>query len=85
MFSRERFLIMKSEDLFANQKAIVTQTLEFLNIPGTPEQDKKQYKPFNDGQYKPMKPETRARLVEYFKPYNARLYEFLERDFGWDS
>ena len=24
-------------------------------------------------------------LVDYFRPYNARLYEFLGRDFGWDK
>ncbi|GAC1629308.1 MAG: hypothetical protein NVS4B7_18130 [Ktedonobacteraceae bacterium] len=35
--------------------------------------------------YPPMKIETRARLIEYFKPYNARLYELLERDFGWEK
>ncbi|HET9919100.1 MAG TPA: sulfotransferase domain-containing protein [Ktedonobacteraceae bacterium] len=84
-FPRERFLIMRSEDLFANPKSIINQTLEFLNIPISDEQSKKEYKPFNDGgKYEPMKPETRARLVEYFKPHNARLYEFLDRDFGWD-
>ena len=32
-----------------------------------------------------LKPETRQKLVEYFKPYNQHLYKFLERDFGWDK
>jgi hypothetical protein len=32
-----------------------------------------------------MDPDVRKYLVEYFKPHNARLYEFLGRDFGWDK
>jgi hypothetical protein len=85
MFPQEQFLILKSEDLFSNPGAIVARTLEFLNIPVSEEQQKKVYKPFNEARYEPMAPETHARLVEHFKPLNARLYEFLGRDFGWDS
>lgn len=85
MFPREQFLILKSEDLFSNPAATVTQTLEFLNIPISKEQQEKVYKPFNEARYESMAPETRAKLVEYFKPLNARLYEFLGRDFGWDQ
>jgi hypothetical protein len=85
MFPREQFLILKSEDLFSNPAAIVAQTLEFLNIPISEEQREKVYKPFNEARYEPMAPETRTRLVEHFRPLNARLYEFLERDFGWDK
>ena len=32
-----------------------------------------------------MDPATRKYLVEYFEPFNARLYEFLGRDLEWDS
>jgi hypothetical protein len=36
----------------------------------------------NEKEFKqpPMQPETRARLVEYFRPYNKELSEFLGRD-----
>ena len=83
IFPREQFLILKAEDLYADPAAIVKQTLEFLNIAIG--EQKCVYKPFNDARYAPMAAATRERLVEYFKPYNARLYEFLGRDFGWDS
>ena len=82
IFPKEQFLILSSEDLYADPKAIVKQTLEFLDLPTRGLS--KEYKTFNDGKYAKMAPETRARLVEYFKPYNARLYEYLGRDFGWD-
>jgi hypothetical protein len=32
-----------------------------------------------------MNPATRKRLIEYFEPHNARLYEYLGVDFGWDK
>jgi hypothetical protein len=32
-----------------------------------------------------MDPRTRARLVEFFRPYNARLYDYLGRRFDWDK
>lgn len=94
-FPRTQFLILKSEDLYSHPAAIVKQTLEFLGLPESAaratNQEFKQYREPNKKGYqneqKPprMKPELRARLVEYFKPHNARLYEFLDRDFGWDA
>ena len=83
IFPREQLLILKSEDLYADPASIVRQTLEYLNVPVSTQQ--RAYKPFNEAKYTPMKPETRVRLVEYFKPYNARLYDLLGRDFGWDK
>jgi hypothetical protein len=37
-------------------------------------------------QYPPIDPESKARLVEFFKPWNAQLGEFLGRDLShWNS
>ena len=35
--------------------------------------------------YSKMNSSTRKTLVEFFKPYNKKLYEFLDRDLGWDK
>lgn len=83
VFPREQFLILRSEDLYADPKAIVKQTLDFLDLPSS--YLKQEYKPFNDAKYAKMAPATRERLLAYFKPYNARLYDYLGRDFGWDN
>jgi len=83
LFPKEQFLILRSEDLYTEPKAVVKQTLDYLNLPSSHLSQK--YKPFNDAKYTKMAPETRARLVEYFKPYNARLYDYLGQDFGWDK
>lgn len=83
IFPKEQLLILRSEDLYTNPASIVKQTLEFLSLPtvGMPTV----YKAHNEAKYAKMAPATRERLVEYFKPYNARLYEFLGRDFEWDK
>lgn len=92
-FPREQFLILKTEDLYTHSAAIVRQTLDFLGMPATEIDTNKEYKkykvPSKTG-YKTkdsapkMDANTRAYLVEYFKPHNARLYEFLGRDLEWD-
>ena len=83
LFPREQFLLLRSEDLYADPKAIVKQTLDFLGLPSS--YLKQEYKPFNDAKYAKMAPATRERLLAYFKPYNTRLYDYLGRDFGWDN
>ena len=83
VFPREQFLILRSEDLYTDPKAIVKQTLDFLGLPSS--YLKQEYKPFNDAKYAKMAPATRERLLAYFKPYNDRLYDYLGRDFGWDN
>ena len=93
-FPRDQFLFLKAEDLYSNPASIVRQTLEFLGIPDNEIDTNKEYKkykvPSKTG-YKTkdsapkLDPTARKYLVEYFKPFNARLYEFLGRDLEWDS
>ncbi len=99
-FPQEQFLILKSEDLYERPAEIVKQTLAFLDVPGSEihtgnkEFKRKVYlqyrepgpKGYKNNQKPPkLDPGMRKYLVEYFKPHNARLYEFLGRDFGWDK
>jgi hypothetical protein len=86
LFPREQFLFLKSEDLYRDPSAVLRESFQFLNVPNKLlKEQKEEYRPYNGASYARMDPATRQRLVEYFKPYNARLYEFLERDFGWDK
>jgi hypothetical protein len=91
----KQFLILKSEDLYSSPAAVVKQTLEFLGVAGdTPGTEQKEYKNYREptregykSEEKPpkMRAETRAQLVEYFRPHNARLGAWLGRDFAWDQ
>ena len=84
-FPREQFLILKSEDFYANPAAVLKEMFTFLNLPTIETQlKKKEYKQYNNNSYSKMDAAMRTRLVEYFKPHNARLYELLGIDLGWD-
>jgi len=85
-FPREQFLILRSEDFYANPAEKLQQTLDFLNVPQTTLTSAEQeFKTYNNKTFTKMHPDTRKRLVEYFRPHNERLYDFLDTDFGWNK
>ena len=93
-YPREQFLVLKSEDMYSNPAETIQQTLAFLGLPNLEIQANKEYKQYrlpqkagylNQERQPKMKPETRQYLLDYFKPYNERLQEFLGRDFRWNE
>lgn len=81
-FPKEQMLIIRSEDFFEDTPGIYRDVLRFLGLPFF---ELKNYRPANVGGYTtPMDPVLRARLVEYFRPHNRRLEEYLGRPFDWD-
>ncbi len=78
----EQILLLKSEDFFEDTPKIYKQVLEFI---GLQDWEMELYQNPNFGAYETMSPELRARLAEYFRPYNQRLYELVGRDFGWEA
>ena len=86
LFSREQFLILKSEDFYADPAAALKEVYTFLNLPATEFQlRKKEYQSYNHTNSPKMDTASRTRLIEYFRPHNARLYALLGVDFGWDQ
>src|SRR5581483_1266720 len=80
-FPREQFLILHSQNFYQDPAREFQRVLNFLDLPAwePPEFPKE-----NEGEYAPMSPDTRAELVEFFAPHNARLYELLNVDYGWE-
>src|SRR5947207_4592318 len=85
LFPREQFLILKSEDFYADPAATFKRVSAFLNLPEVePRLNKQEYKQYaHNTYYERMDPAPRQRLLEYFQPHNARLYQLLGTDFGW--
>jgi hypothetical protein len=80
-FPRERVLVLKSEDFFADPARELAGVHRFLGLsPMIPQQ----FKPYHLADYPPLDPATARRLREYFAPHNIRLATLLGRDFGWD-
>jgi hypothetical protein len=81
-FDQDQLLIMISENFSADPATNLDQTARFLGIEQWqfPRLAKYHHSP-----YSPMEPETRAYLVDYFKPHNQRLYDYLGLKLDWDQ
>ena len=83
-FSQEQMLILKSEDFFERPVETMKVVLNFLDLPDWQPEAADLQQGRHTGTYKQrMDPSTRRRLEAYFEPYNQRLYECLDVDFGW--
>jgi len=80
-FPRESFLILRSEDLFADPSTHLRRTLSFLGLPGEP---LPAFSASNRGGYRaPIPGDVRAELDAFFRPHNRGLEELLGREFSW--
>ncbi|MBD1869399.1 tetratricopeptide repeat protein [Cyanobacteria bacterium FACHB-471] len=82
LFPKENFLIIKSEDLYANPAKVVADTFNFLGLPNY---QLNKYKNYYPGDYKsPVSESLRRTLADYFKPHNQMLEEYLGIEFNWN-
>ena len=82
-FPKKQFLFLRSEDILKNPEDGTNKILSFL---GKSKIKLKDYKIIRKGVYKqPMNPRTREKLIEYFMPYNKKLYDEIGVDFDWDK
>jgi len=80
LFPREQVLILNSERFFANPGVEFRKVLNFLDVPAW---DSSSYEEYNAGAYQDMPAEIRARLAEYFRAPNQRLYELIGEEYAW--
>ena len=82
LFPKEQFLILRSEEFYADPATTLNRIFAFLNLPSWSRTDDTIY---NHSDYPSMTMTTKKQLADYFRPHNERLYEFLGQDFGWES
>lgn len=93
LFPRENILILSSETMFKDPDTAYQQALCFIGLPEYHLDDYRNV--FGSGtreayinaerEAAKMLPETRAQLVEYYRPYNAQLYDLIGMTFDWDK
>lgn len=82
LFPREQTLILHSEALFAEPASVLDQVASFLGVSPVRLDS---YNRYMAGSYwRPMSGATRRTLIDYFRPYNQRLYELLDVTYPWD-
>lgn len=79
-FSRQHFLVLRSEDFFTQPAEVYARTLAFVGLdpfdPGS-------YEARNALSYDPLAPRLRARLEERFAEPNERLARLLGEELWW--
>ena len=75
-------MIIPSEKLASETQRTLQDVFKFLRLP---EYNIKNTKKVNVSKYEKMDEETRNILIDYFRPYNKKLFEFLNRKFDWDK
>ena len=81
-FPEKQLLVLKSEEFFAETRSVFDRVLRFLELPSD---SRAVFEPYNYAINPEMERSTRQRLVEYYKPHNLKLYEYLGQDLGWDA
>ena len=81
LFPKKQILIIKSEELANKTTEVIQDIFNFLELP---EYKIKNVSKHRVSDYNKMNSSTRKILIEFFRPYNKKLYEFLDRDFCWD-
>jgi len=82
-FGRENVYILKAEDFFQDIPSTMCDIHQFLDIPPI----KPEIHPIvNQNPIKPppFEKETRSKLVEFYRPWNEKLYAVIGRDMEWE-
>lgn len=80
IWSGEKILVVKSEDMFSQPVKTFHDILEFLGLGYV---DCGEGLVHNKGRYDAPKNPELVRLSEYVAPFNERLYQLIGRDMGW--
>jgi hypothetical protein len=80
-FPKGDILVIRTEDLFSNPVQTANKCFEFLDLE--PIKELKQTGENYEKDASIMKEETRKKLLDYFKPHNEKLYQFLNIDLEW--
>jgi len=81
-FPKNQFLILNSEEFDKSPNPVFDNVFNFLNLPNFTNLN---YVKYNTRKYDKMKSSTRKKLIEFFKPYNVRLYKLIGKEFYWDN
>ena len=82
LFSKNQIMIIQSEKLSSDTKNVMNDVFQFLGLPIF---DIPNTKKVNVSQYSKMNPETRELLINFFKPYNEKLFGLLGKKFNWND
>lgn len=82
-FAPDQICVVAFESFIQDQKTIVAQIFQFLNLP---EFTITTTHRSNPGRYeKKLDPKFRQRLLDHFQPHNERFFDMIAQKFTWDQ
>jgi len=79
-FPREQFLVLNFDRWKHDPPRAASRIAQFVGLPP----HEFTHRRANAGGYREdMPPQCRERLVEYYRPHNRRLFDWLGEDWGW--
>jgi hypothetical protein len=82
LFPRDNMYIGAYERFVIEPDSVLAEIHDFLGIE---RRRLPSYGRYNARERKPMRPDTRGRLEEFFTEPNRRLFDYLGVDFGWND
>jgi hypothetical protein len=79
-FGRDRLHVVDSHEFFATPEPVYDDVVSFL---GLPHMGRPPFKRHNARERSPLPKGLRARLMDHFEPYDARLADWLGRPPSW--
>jgi len=81
---RDRLLVLRSEDFFADPCAAVSRATDFLGLPARdPASYVREFTRHNPGRYAGLDAATESRLRDAYAPHDQRLAALLGPEFAW--
>lgn len=81
-FPSEQMLIFSSEQFYRDPTSVLKDVAAFLELTDWEPAEYTHHKQFS---YPKMSDETRARLQEFYRQPNERLFHMLDVDYGWNG
>ena len=81
-FPKKNILLISSEDLSTDTNRIISEIFEFLEVP---KQEISDLTKQNKIKYPKMRDSTREILIDFFKPYNEKLFDMIGKRFDWNK
>ena len=81
LFPKKQILVLNVDDFDSKPQKTFERVFDFLGLSHY----NVKLIHYNSQKNPEIEPEIRKKLVEYFKPYNKKLYELLDEKFDWDK
>tara|TARA_A100001037_G_scaffold63668_2_gene55732 strand:+ start:1228 stop:2106 length:879 start_codon:yes stop_codon:yes gene_type:complete len=81
IFPKEQIHVLSTEDMEKSPETTISKIFQFLDIPEYTIKNPQRQKYFK---YPQMKTETRAKLVDYYKPLNEEFFKMIGKKFNWE-